>query len=355
MWNWYSRATECFAYLVDVGSHPQGSITSQKLSRRELWIQQLPHSTWFRRGWTLQELLAPRIVTFLTVDWEVIGRKDDPDLLPIVAERTKIPESCLMSQFMLHTKCVAQRLSWAANRTTTRDEDMAYCLLGLVGVSMPLLYGEGDKAFLRLQQEIVRQTDDESIFAWRYISPPRGFMSGILAPHVSYFRTSNTVRLLDEPRPPYAITNKGLEFRSAATLIPSVAIYIIPLNCEYSVEREVGRGRMERCSIAIRCEDNAYYRVFVSRLGEHSRSIQPETPTERLPEATYYIRLSRWQHQYQPAISILTKSVLKWRKRKGQAARGEAMSPLVSPTSRPPFARTSSSSAIIKTWRRSSS
>jgi len=58
---------------------------------------------------------------------------------------------------------------WASKRETTRKEDEAYCLLGLFGVNMPLLYGEGSKAFFRLQQEIIKTADDQSILAW-YVS-----------------------------------------------------------------------------------------------------------------------------------------------------------------------------------------
>ena len=62
--------------------------------------------------------------------------------------------------------CVAVRMSWASKRETSRVEDVAYSLLGLFNVNMPLLYGEGRKAFYRLQLEIVKNSDNESIFAW---------------------------------------------------------------------------------------------------------------------------------------------------------------------------------------------
>lgn len=307
MWDWYSSASECLAFLVDV------DFTSDQ----DELVSRLEHSAWFRRGWTLQELLAPRVVTFCSSDWRVIGQKSDRHLLPALSQITAIPTDCIEYQFMLHTKCIAQRLSWAAKRETTRTEDIAYCLLGLVGVNMPLLYGEGEKAFLRLQQEIIRQSDDESIFAWRYVSPPPGYMAGILAPHVSFFSNSQGVRLTEGKRAPYSITNKGLELRSQATYVPSVGVYILPLHCEYSIVLQAGKGRSAQCAVVIRAEGDSYYRVSASRMGEHLSSMYVGQETEHVPEATYHIRLSRWQHSYQPAFSILGKCIVRWRAKKG--------------------------------------
>ncbi|KAK4637113.1 Vegetative incompatibility protein HET-E-1 [Fulvia fulva] len=314
MWDWYSSASECFAFLVDV----------HFTSNQDEMVSRLERSAWFRRGWTLQELLAPRIVTFCTSDWRIIGQKSDKHLLPALSDITSIPKDCIEYQFMLHTKCIAQRLSWAAKRETTRTEDTAYCLLGLVGVNMPLLYGEGDKAFLRLQQEIIRQSDDESIFAWRYVSPPSGYRAGILAPHVSFFSNSHGVRLLDGKRAPYSMTNKGLEIRSDATFVPSVGVYVLPLNCGYTQQLQADAGRSVKCTIVIRAEDGAYYRVAASRLGEHLGTMYVGRETEAVEESTYHIKLSRWQHSYQPAFSLLGRCVIRWRARKGRVTPGES-------------------------------
>ncbi|KAH9845487.1 HET-domain-containing protein [Teratosphaeria destructans] len=312
MWDWYSQATECLAFLVDVSPIPQ---ESDQLGRKML-LKGLQLSEWFRRGWTLQELLAPRVVTFYTSHWQVIGEKCDPDILSALSQVTRIPKPCLLSQTALRTRCVAHRFSWAARRTTSRPEDMAYCLLGLMGVNMPLLYGEGDKAFLRLQQEIVKQSDDESIFAWRFIAPPTGFMSGVLAPKVQDFSESGDVNLLQGERPPYAITNKGLEIRSTATYLPSAEIYILQLNCSYTVKFD-GEAQEIPCEIAIRKDHGAFFRVLTSRMSVHTRTIASEaTFKESLRRATYYIRLSRWDHDYQPAIVMLQKFARNWRARR---------------------------------------
>ena len=124
-------------------------------------------SRWYTRGWTLQELIAPGFVTFLSDDWTVIGTKHN--LFDLIEEITGIPSEVLLSVEPLDEFSVAQRLSWAAHRETTRVEDRAYSLLGIFNINMPTLYGEGELAFRRLQEEIVRRVPDQSIFAWEKI------------------------------------------------------------------------------------------------------------------------------------------------------------------------------------------
>lgn len=134
---------------------------------------------------------------------------------------------------------VAQRMSWASRRVTTRHEDIAYCLLGLFDVHMPLIYGEGQKAFLRLQEEIIKQSDDESILAWtrrseyELIHRMHGSnLEPLLATHPRDFLNSQAIyRINMKTRQPYTITNKGLQFVADATYIEYCGIYIIQLNC----------------------------------------------------------------------------------------------------------------------------
>ncbi|KAK4552868.1 hypothetical protein LTR86_010000 [Recurvomyces mirabilis] len=313
MWDWYSQATECIVYLSDVHWSSDSAHMLERFERSE----------WFRRGWTLQELLAPRIVIFYTSDWREIGGKRDVTILPVIVKATAIPESCLMAGMIIHTKCIAERLSWASKRRTTRPEDTAYSLLGLMGVNMPLLYGEGSRAFLRLQQELVRQVDDESIFAWRHISPPARLMSGILANDISLFATSAGVRTLRNDRAPIAITNKGLQIQSAATYVKHAEfadLYVFQLNCEYPMGLEAGTLQHARCSIAIRTDDNGQWcRVLTSRLGEHLELMFPEVEKQELPESTFFIRLSRWDNVYQPVLSLLNKARLAWRSKRAEA------------------------------------
>jgi hypothetical protein len=115
------------------------------------FVRLVMQSKWWTRGWTLQELIAPQAVVFHIAgphSWTKIGSKST--LLELVAARTGI-DAAILRGLDVRECSVAQRMSWASERETTRTEDMAYCLLGLFGVNMPLLYGEGNKAFLRLQ------------------------------------------------------------------------------------------------------------------------------------------------------------------------------------------------------------
>ncbi|TBU57945.1 HET-domain-containing protein [Dichomitus squalens] len=157
MYQWYGHATECYAYLVDVPPGKDPRLPKSKFRS----------SRWFRRGWTLQELIAPTRIKFLSKDWEVVGTKYT--LAYLIDEITGIPEEALLHEKALDTFSVAQRLSWAANRTTTRVEDRAYSLFGIFDINMPTLYGEGERAFRRLQEEILRRVPDQSLFAWQYV------------------------------------------------------------------------------------------------------------------------------------------------------------------------------------------
>jgi hypothetical protein len=156
MYKWYERAEVCYAILDGVpGPDAADFETEFKTSR------------WFTRGWTLQELLAPRHVVFfgrpLTGPWIMLG--DRASLCGLISTTTAIAEEDLDSRYC-QSCTVAQKMSWAAKRNTTREEDVAYCLMGLFSVNMPLLYGEGPRAFMRLQEEIMKISDDQSIFAW---------------------------------------------------------------------------------------------------------------------------------------------------------------------------------------------
>ncbi|KAK1755475.1 hypothetical protein QBC47DRAFT_190068 [Echria macrotheca] len=154
MFNWYQKAARCYAYLSDV---PNGDIPPHPSSRFRL-------SRWFGRGWTLQELIAPKRVEFYNASWAYLGTKSELSL--VIENITGIPRHFLKGAVPLHRASVAQRMSWAAGRVTKRREDIAYCLLGLFGVHIPMIYGEGDQAFQRLQREIMTQLHDDSILAW---------------------------------------------------------------------------------------------------------------------------------------------------------------------------------------------
>ncbi|KAI0325303.1 HET-domain-containing protein [Cubamyces sp. BRFM 1775] len=175
MFDWYLHSEICLAYLDDVPTCNDSDGCNEPLKA----------SRWFTRGWTLQELIAPtRAMHFLSKDWINLGTRRD--LASVLEYITKVDRSVLHGSERWHhyrhisdlrAMSVAKRMSWAAGRKTTRPEDRAYSLMGIFGVNMPILYGEGSaKAFRRLQLEIIQESFDHSIFAWgsrdRISNPP---------------------------------------------------------------------------------------------------------------------------------------------------------------------------------------
>lgn len=228
MFLWYRRSIVCFAYLDDLSQ-----LTGPDPSS---WEEHFKKSKWFTRGWTLQELLAPNNVEFYTQQWVKIG--DKLSLQKLLTELTGIDASYLKASKNIGLACIAQKMAWASKRQTTREEDRAYCLLGLFRVNMPLLYGEGGtRAFLRLQEEILKVSADHTIFAWFANAEafPEGVeffrecSSGLLAPSPSFFAASyNVRRRLQEFRidkrflalgsqQPYQMTNRGLQIELPLT------------------------------------------------------------------------------------------------------------------------------------------
>ncbi|EIW63438.1 HET-domain-containing protein [Trametes versicolor FP-101664 SS1] len=160
MFSWYEKASVCYAYLVDV---PKSCVLHSPKSAFRT-------SRWFSRGWTLQELIAPRCLVFMSSEWTYLGTK--ASLAPLLSEVTGIDVEVLTFRRELRQVSVARRMSWASGRETKRVEDEAYSLMGLFGITMPTIYGEGRKAFRRLQEEIMKQSPDQSLFAWGRALPP---------------------------------------------------------------------------------------------------------------------------------------------------------------------------------------
>ncbi|KAH8593057.1 heterokaryon incompatibility protein-domain-containing protein [Bisporella sp. PMI_857] len=168
MYRWYQESGVCYAYLADVLSTADDH---QSMARSSEFL----NSKWFTRGWTLQELIAPSIVIFFDQKWREIGTKSS--LRQPISKITGIPDSILLGDDDLECASVAQRMSWASGRKTTRVEDRAYCLMGIFCVNMPLLYGEGERAFIRLQEEIIKVSDDRSLFAWESSDSSGGLLA----------------------------------------------------------------------------------------------------------------------------------------------------------------------------------
>lgn len=214
MYRWYQGSEICLVYLEDakIGADDLQDSSDESLMRL------IRDSRWITRGWTLQELLAPRSVSFYSEDWSYIGKSNEYRIRHLLAEATGIDIGVLSGDIATHEVSVANRMRWASRRKTTRQEDMAYCLMGLFSVNMPLLYGEGGaRAFIRLQVEILQATDDQTIFAW---SEPPGSKyhsgaSGLLAESPAYFRdTPRMYPMSDwyqsESSTPWSMTNRGL-------------------------------------------------------------------------------------------------------------------------------------------------
>jgi hypothetical protein len=157
MFRWYRSAVKCYVYLSDV---PRPAFDTDDKSHQPPWESAFRNSRWFTRGWTLQELIAPTSVEFFFKDWEQLGNK--VSLERHIREITGIPVKALQG-VPLSDFSVAERISWAGKRETTRKEDKAYSLLGIFDVYMPLIYGEGiEKAFKRLREEIDKASKGRS-------------------------------------------------------------------------------------------------------------------------------------------------------------------------------------------------
>ncbi|KAH8624472.1 hypothetical protein IG631_21211 [Alternaria alternata] len=169
MFRWYQRASRCYVYLSDVTLETQGDIENESTSHDQ-WKQAFRKSRWFTRSWTLQELLAPESVEFFSANHEWLGSKEG--LLEDISHITGIPRKVLRDQRTISDFDAKQRMSWACNRGAKREEDCAYSLLGICGVHMPLIYGEGRKqALKRLRKAIKESKEDDSD---DYHEPPMG-------------------------------------------------------------------------------------------------------------------------------------------------------------------------------------
>ncbi|MCJ1400518.1 hypothetical protein MMC11_003724 [Xylographa trunciseda] len=254
MFGWYQKAEKCYAYLFDVNS--------SRSIKLEATLQAFRESVWFKRGWTLQELLAPTELQFYSQNWRKLG--DKQSLKHEIAAATGINIGVLEGKIRLQDVCVGVRMSWASKRVTKRVEDRAYSLLGIFDVRMPMLYGEGKKAFLRLQEEIIKTSDDHSLFAWQGIKTGQ---PGMLALEPDDFASCHNicdVRPL-EGRHPYSVTNRGLSI--TLSLLPwTIDTYLAILNCCGPLTHAEGARGIGLIGIFLRRleELDQYARVSVS-------------------------------------------------------------------------------------------
>ncbi|KAI0451670.1 HET domain-containing protein [Xylaria acuta] len=211
MFEWYKKSSVCFAYLSDLPLRE--SPTLWRDEEHQLVCR------WFRRGWTLQELLAPAKLEFYDSAWNFKGLKTDSLVMRQLFLMTGIrSRKVFQNSNAIQEIAVGERMSWASKRQTKRLEDLAYCLLGIFQVNMPLLYGEGMRAFQRLQEEIIKINTDMSLFCWRAKrgeSKYRGLLAHSPVEFASYYNTDLESRKSISwssvgSEKEFSVTNKGI-------------------------------------------------------------------------------------------------------------------------------------------------
>lgn len=296
MYHWYQAAEECYAYLSDLSWDEKESTVSLR--------EALQTSRWFTRGWTLQELLAPKEVFFFNSSWQPIGTKKS--LSHHISEITGINLEYLTSTDLA---CIATKMSWLSKRQTSRREDMAYCMLGIFDINMPLLYGEGNKAFTRLQEEIIRTSSDESIFAWTADDASK--TSGMLAVSPRDFADSGSVRLRRAVlRPPYWMTNRGLRLQvlssalqvsCSASAVTAGQVNRLVLNCYAG---GAGRGNLAIMLIKLPVHDG-WCRSSQKLEDEHFTGEPMESATDTTIYVTTPVLAARYHNLHRlPAEAL---------------------------------------------------
>ncbi|KAI1319405.1 heterokaryon incompatibility protein-domain-containing protein [Xylariaceae sp. FL0255] len=241
MFTWYQDSEVCYVFLQDV--LPDEDMSSSDVS--EIFKQ----SRWFTRGWTLQELLAPRKLEFYDRNWGFINERQS--LSGLIQDVTHISYGYLEGSVKLSAANVAEKMSWLSGRKTTRMEDIAYCALGLFNVNMPLLYGEGSKAFWRLQQEIVHTTHDQTIFYWEP-HPDHPEWESMLAPCPEAFSMQHRCKNIQlqhglqdhEIHYPYSMTHRGLSIQ-----FPVIFSWAFPLGVLSAVQHELDTSFYNRACV----------------------------------------------------------------------------------------------------------
>ncbi|KAH7923794.1 HET-domain-containing protein [Leucogyrophana mollusca] len=263
MHRWYEEAVVCYAYLRDVPSEEDPAAQYSKFRQ----------SVWFQRGWTLQEAIAPWRIDFFARDWVKIGTKES--LSSVISAVTGVDERVLLKITPLSEVSVARKMSWASQRQTTRVEDRAYSLMGIFGVHMPLIYGEGRNAFIRLQHEIMRTSNDQSIFAWGIwsttttmssllASSPRCFQKSALVDRISsidFARQFPAAFNDTDCKPHFSTDNRGIRISLPVKITPSG--YTAALACS-------NNGRLVGIDLRVSCEDGICYKIRTGDLSDFS-------------------------------------------------------------------------------------
>lgn len=314
MYRYYQGAEVCFTYLSDVDGYgealkdpkPDQPDTADMKALRERFSA----ARWFKRGWTLQELLAPPEILFFDKKWKLLGSRSE--LCNTIAKITRIDPQVLQDSKQIWSHSIAQRMSWAAGRETRRPEDKAYSLLGIFGVNMPMLYGEGDRAFTRLQEEIIRISDDHSLFAWsRFGDQDDSGQEGsdrkdsgqddpdhnssdqdnfaLLARTPDEFAGCANITYIPNRTEnyPYSVNNRGIAIR--LRLIPwSVDVYLAPINCLRQPKPQ-GSGGQQRKPLQLG--------IFLKREREHDKFFRVSLDRKDLHEFPSKTTFDPWQRK----------------------------------------------------------
>ncbi|KAJ2900730.1 Vegetative incompatibility protein HET-E-1 [Zalerion maritima] len=281
MYRWYRNSKLCFALLSDL---------DPRAKTKEYWLSRC---RWFTRGWTLQELIAPTDVVFLDRDWTRRGSK--LDLVDDINSITGIDHDILKDAEGLPLVSLARRMSWAANRKTTRIEDQAYSLLGVFDVNMPMLYGEGHKAFKRLQEAILTSTTDLSVFAWQAQSA--SLYEGLLARSPDEFAHCRTVlqtRSQFQFQGEITLTNKGIKISPTLGHYQD-GMYVMDLHCHHTD----ANGKPKPIGIYLSHKMDAYYRYRAHILFTRFEAIsdEPFSGSNEAFSRTIYLAASRNSRQ----------------------------------------------------------
>jgi hypothetical protein len=206
MYNWYANSRVCIVHLRDTIS-----------------MDDMREDSWFTRGWTLQELIAPRTIKFFNKNWKelITGNNDKENSLFLdhITNITGIDNLGLRHFFPKSANRNLEPLIWASRRRTTRVEDMAYCLIGIFCLSLPIAYGEGKRAFFRMQMELLHTENETNLLAWHNGEPsedhhmiaggPECFRDWHYS-HNAGFREDMTAEMMDQD---IRLTCHGLRLR----------------------------------------------------------------------------------------------------------------------------------------------
>ncbi|KAF7532351.1 hypothetical protein G7054_g8017 [Neopestalotiopsis clavispora] len=289
MFRWYQDAGVCYAYLDDVDidkvGHPvladgdiddiagRENVANPRSSAHKTLRPFIIEAKWFTRGWTLQELLAPPYLIFVDQAWRRIGNRETWAVEIEEASRIEARHLTNFSPTNFTSCSIAMRFSWASSRETTVEEDETYSLLGLFGISLPLIYGEGRwRAFNRLQRELITVYNDDSIFAWKVPRSLNGrsteshetankYGRGILAPSIREYWDASGIEAFGFYDNRFSMTNKGLEIHAKRwRRKDNISLYLIRLNC--------GCGDSNRLAIPLEHVNDTYDRIHLGEIYE---------------------------------------------------------------------------------------